>query len=205
MKRPSALTGLMGTPLVALPLFAACAAAGVEWFAGDAPWWLGVVALFTGLHTLSSLGQVSRYKAWAAKWQAMGEPEHAAARVPANGGDREVRQKIAPDNHARRHPLRIAIAALFALAIPAYVADGNEGSIALGCLWVASCLYLVVAVVRGMMRRGGKRPDQRAVAAKEQSGSPFVEWALPRASSSPSRAEAVRHLPDYCARLLSWG
>jgi hypothetical protein len=193
----------MGAPLVALLLLAACAAVFIEWFAGDAPWWLGLVALFMTLHTLSSLGQTSRYKAWAAKWQAMGEPEHAAARVLPNGGDREVRQKIAPDNHARRHPLRIAIAALFALAIPAYVADGNEGSIALGCLWLASCLYLVVAVVRGMTRRGGKRPEQRAVAAKEQSGNPFVEWTLPRASSSPSRADATHHLPDYCARLLT--
>jgi hypothetical protein len=204
VKRPSALSRLIGAPLVALLLLAACTAVSIEWFAGDAPWWLGLLALLTALHTLSSLGQVSRYKAWAAKWQAMGEPEHAAARVQPNGGDREVGQKIAPENRARRHPLRIAVAVLFALAIPASVASNSvEPSGALTCLWLASCLYLVFAVVRGMTRRGGKRHEKKAVAAKEQSRSPFVDWALPRASSSPSRADATRHLPDYCARLVS--
>jgi hypothetical protein len=203
MKRPSALTRLMGAPLVALLLLAACATVSIEWFAGDAPWWLGVGALFTGLHTLSSVGRVSRYKAWAAKWQAMGEPEQAAARVLPNGGDREVGQKIAPDYRARRHALRIAIAALFALAIPAYVADGNEGSIALGCLWLASCVYLAVAVVRGTMRRGGKRHEQRTAPQKRETENPIVTWVMNRPSSSPSRAEATRALPDYCARLLT--
>jgi hypothetical protein len=53
------------------------------------------------------------------------------------------------------------------------------------------------------MRRGVKRHEAKAVAAREETESPFVEWVMDRAASSPSRAEAERNLPEYSRRLLA--
>ena len=201
MKRPSALTRLMGAPLVALLLFAACAAVGIEWFSGDASWWLGVGAVFTVLKTLSSLGEVSRYKAWDAKWQAMGEPTKP---VPAGTPQRP-----------RRSWLLLTVAVLVFVAVPVCLtptpddqwasSDSDALVPALLLAWCAAAVYLAVRLLRRLFRRSVKRRDEKAVEPAKKEETPFVEWALPRASSSPSRTDATRRLPDYCARLLSRG
>ena len=62
------------------------------------------------------------------------------------------------------------------------------------------------------------RRARTSVAVKESPASPatatkantadvvdVVQWVLPPASSSPSRADAMRQVPDYCARLLTGG
>jgi len=41
------------------------------------------------------------------------------------------------------------------------------------------------------------------VVGQKAQGSDVVEWVLPRASSSPSRADAMRRLPEYSARLIA--
>ena len=188
MKRPSLLTRLMGARLIALVLLIACGVVFVGWFEGGAPWWLGFVALFTALQTLSSVGQVRRYKAWAAKWQAMGEPMSAPPRL--------IEKK-------RRHGwLPVIVAALLTLAIPVYVGDGSDMvSSALTCLWVAACLYLAFRFLRRVMRRGAKRREEKSMTARKETETPFVAWVMGRASSSPSRAEAERNLPEYSARV----
>jgi hypothetical protein len=205
MKRPSALTRLMGAPLIALVLLLASGAVFVGWLAGGAPWWLGFIALFMALQTLSAVGQVSRYKAWSAKWQAMGEPVGAPRRIPPNRGEEVVRQTPASSpKEPRRGRLRLIVAALLALAIPIYAGNGSDTvSPALTCLWLAACLYLAFRLLRRLMRRSPKRHDQEAAPRTREAESAFVTWVMNRPSSSPSRAEATRALPDYCLRLLT--
>jgi hypothetical protein len=203
MKRPSALTRLLGVPLVALLLLLGCGVAVVACLQGGAPRWLGFIALLTALQSLSALGQVRRYKAWAAKWRAMGEPVNAPPHIaPKDAGGGTGRKP--PSSPKRRHGrLRIVVAALLALAIPAFVGDGGDAvSSALTCLWLLACLYLAFRLLRRILRRGRKHREQAAVASKGETAMPFVTWVMDRASSSPSRAEAQRNVPDYCARLL---
>ncbi len=203
MNRPSLLTRLMAGRLMSIVLLLACGATGLGCFAGEVSWWLGLLALFMALQTLSAIGQVRRYKAWAVKWQAMAAPVNATPRVLPNDAAGGVGQKASSGTKCRRHGwLRISVAALLALAIPAYVGDSGAPSAALTWLWLAACLYLAFRLVRGTMRRGGRRPEQKAVAAREETEAPFVMWVMDRASSSPSRAEAEHNLPEYSARLL---
>jgi len=205
MNPPSMLTRLMAGRFTSIVLLLACGAIGIGCLAGEASWWLGLFALFMALQTLSAIGQVRRYKEWAAKWQAMAEPVGAQRPAPANdrGTGQNAPSAVKEPRHGR---LRIVVAVLLVLAIPVYVADGTDMvSSGLRCLWFAACLYLAVRLLRRIFRRGAKSQEQRAVVGRQKVESPFVAWVMNRASSSPSRAEAVRALPDYCARLLSRG
>jgi hypothetical protein len=206
MNRPSILTRLMGCRLIALVLLIASGAAILGWLAGGAPWWIGVIALLTAMQTLSAVGQVRRHKAWAAKWQAMGEPVGAPRRIPPIDGEKAIRQNPAsPAKEPRRGRLRAIVAALLALAIPVYVGDGSDMvSSALTCLWLAACLYLAFRILRRVMRRRSKRHEQ-STALKREAETPFVTWVMKRPSSSPSRAEAMRVLPDYCVTAACGG
>jgi hypothetical protein len=207
MNQPSILTRLMASRFVALLLLLACGAVILECVADGASWWLGFIALLTALQTLSAVSQVRRYKQWAAKWQAMAEPVGAPRRIPPNQLEEVVRQNPASTaKEPRRGRLRIIVAALLALAIPVYVGDGSDRvSSALACLWLAACLYLAFRLLRRVMRRGAKRHEPRTAPGMREVENPFVTWVTDRASSSPSRAEATRALPDYCARLLLAG
>jgi hypothetical protein len=194
MNQPSLLTRLMASRFIALVLLFACGAVIVEWLAGGASWWLGIIALLVAMQTLSAVGKVSRYKAWSVEWQAMGEPIDAPAA--------RLAQKP-----RRKWVLRTITALLFA-GIPAYlpeIQDGDPLLTALTALWMAVCLYLAFKVMRGLARRMMKRRTVKAEVAKARADAAPVAWPLDRASSSPSRAEAERNLPEYCARLLERG
>ncbi len=205
MNRPSIFTRLMGGRLVALVLLLASGAVILGWFADDAPWWFGTIALLTAMQTLAAVGQVRRYKDWSAKWQAMAEPVGAARPVPPNDDKRAVRQNPASTaREPRRGRLRVMVAALLALLIPVYVADASDTvSSALTCLWLAACLYLGFRLLAGLMRRGDRKRHEQKAAPKQEAENPFVTLVMDRPSSSSSRAEAPRALPDYCARLLT--
>jgi len=205
MKRPSLFAGLSGYPLMAIVLFMVYAAIVLGWYQDSAPWWLALAAVLAATRTLSAVGQVRRYKAWSAQWQAMSEPVSAQRRIPHPHRSAEVVTQNQPSTAKEPHRGRLLaiVAALLVLAIPAYVGDGSDRvSSALTCLWLAACLYLAFRLLRRLMRRGIKRHEQRTAPQKREAESPFVTWVMDRASSSPSRAEAMRALPDYCARLL---
>ena len=202
MNRPSPLTRLMGCRPLALVLMFASGVVFAGWVAGDVPWWLAIVAALTQMQTLAAVGRVRRYKDWSAKWQAMAEP--VGAQRPAPASDRGIGQN-APSavKEPRRGRLRITLAVLLVLAIPVYVADGTDMvSSGLRCLWFAACLYLAARLLRRVFGKRANRQGERPVAVRQKAESPFVAWVMAPASSSPSRAEAVRALPDYCARLL---
>jgi hypothetical protein len=163
------------------------------WYAGGASGWLALAAAGTAMRTLSAFGQVRRYKVWRAEWETMGAPLHASPR-PA----------VAPK---RRWKL-VAFALLLLVVIPLLMSDGglDDGlATALTCLWLADSLYLackLFATIRRGLSRGPVRSAPRPQANAEAVP---VAWLLDRASSSPSRADTVRNLPEYSARLLSRG
>ena len=80
--------------------------------------------------------------------------------------------------------------------------DSGERLI-IGLTWIAVCLWLMFLAVRGMVRRA--RARRMRVVEKAVAQDAPVTLLIEPASSSPSRNDAVRALPDYCARLLSRG
>jgi hypothetical protein len=194
MNRPNVFVRVAGSPLPALALFVGYAAIVVGWYQNNVPWWLALGAVGAALRTLSALGQVRRYKAWAAEWNAMGAP----LRTPPPSPKR-----------ASRGWVFITGAVLLLLTIPPFMlqirSNNEQLATALLWLWGAVCLYLVWKcfgqVLRAFMRSRTRSKVRRQ--AKEEA-SP-VEWLVGQASSSPSREEAQRKLPEYAAACLGLG
>jgi hypothetical protein len=206
MKEPSIFTRLMGNRFVALLLLFACGTVIFQWIVGDGSRWLGIAAVITFMQTLAAIGKVSRYKTWSAKWLAMNAPLGETGRVrPSESGDRSPRNDASPAKVPGRKRLRLVTAAILSLAIPLYVgADVDRASGPLACFWLATCLYVGYRLVR-KMKRGLRHRKQEPPSQKREMETPFVTCVLDKPASSPSRAEAMRDLPDYCARLLTRG
>jgi hypothetical protein len=198
MNPPSLLARLAGRPRAAWLLFAVYAAVVLGWYEGDVVWWLALGAVGAAIRTLSAVGQVRRYKAWQAQWQAMGEPLHTAAPPPR-----------LPKKTKRRRGRFIGAALLF-LGLPAYLAQivndewhSNDTLVGLlALLWGAVCLYLVFRFFRGIVRRGTTRHAGKAEGVEAETEVAPVAWLVGRPSFSPSCADAMRNLPEYSARLL---
>jgi hypothetical protein len=80
--------------------------------------------------------------------------------------------------------------------------DNGTGK-ALTLLWLAVALYLVLKLANRWRRAVVRAPASASAGASKNSAAWHgVEWMLLPATSSPSRADATRQLPDYCARLI---
>ncbi len=191
MNRPASNVRLLGSAGMAIPVAVVCAAIVLGWLQGSVPGLAAFVAVLALARTLAAVKEVRRYQAWSGQWQAMGASLNAPPQpAKKRGGGWQ----------------RVTAAVLLLLVIPAYLrqAEGTGGlATPLEWLWVAVCLYLVWKLFRrvrgGFVRSaaaGAARGRAKAVAAP-------VAWLVARASSSPSRADATRQLPEYCARLLS--
>jgi len=193
MSRPPLFVRVAGSPRPAFLLCLCYSAIIVGWCQGAVVWWLGLAAIGLFIRTLSAVGQLRRYNAWLAEWNAMGAKEEPAPPPRERAGGR------------RR--VFVASAALLLVAIPAcsqYLQDNEALRGALRLLWIVAGIYLVGLVLRRITRRTTKhpKPQPKAATALEAATTP-VEWMLGRASSSPSRSDATRQLPEYCTRLLS--
>ena len=189
MSRPGLLVRFAGTPFVSCLLFLCYAAIIAGWIDGEVVWWVGLGTLGASIRTLSAVRKLRRYKAWRAEWEAMGATDEPQR----------------PERERRTRWKLLTVAALLFLAIPGYLPqiNYNEGLVAtLKLLWALACLYMLFRVLQpivGLMRRATKRTAEKA---SEKTALAPVEWTLGRASSSPSRDEAARKLPESCRRLL---
>jgi hypothetical protein len=187
MNRPSGFARLAAYPPMTILLFIGYAYLISGWYLGRISWWIGIAAIAAAVRTLGAVKRVRVYKAWLAEWQAM------------SGHDAPPRP--------RKNRLRgwvLGIGALFiAVAIPLLAPPGTRPSDALTVIWCLACLYLVFALLRRVLRRMGARRKVKAEVAKAKAEAAPVAWLVDRPSSSASRAEAERNLPDYCARLIS--
>jgi len=192
MNRPGFGVRVAGSPLGALMLLAMYAAVIFGWYQGEVAWWVGVAAVAAAGRTVSAIGTVRRYKLWAADWRGMGE-------------------EGAPKKRGRVW-MRVIVALLLVIGIPAWAPQirnnlaaipfGEALANALVALWLAACLYLVWRLVRTlwvMLRRSASSAAERR---REKAENAPVAWLVGLPSSSPSRAEAERELPEYCAGLL---
>ncbi len=199
MNAPTSATRFIGTPRTANVLYVGAGLVVFGWFGGAVPWWLGIMALcFVGT-VRKAVQDVRRYDAWASDWRAMGRPGMASARPAAKVSFR-MRHKNAPPW------VGVTIAALSLLVIPVVMAaPGPDAGLRqlLTLLWLGAALYLLWKLA-ARVRRAFVKAAGTISAGDRKSGASadVVEWMLPRASSSPSRADAMRRLPEYSARLL---
>jgi hypothetical protein len=195
MNRPSLSVRLAGSPRGALLLFICYGVIWYGWYEGHTVWWVALGTVGAALRTLRARRDLQRYKAWLADWQAMGAQVVEAPQ-----------QQPLPKKKRRRARAFVTASALLVLAIPLLLPSTDKtGTLGpmLAVLWCVACLYLVFALVRGLLRRraGGHRAETQITTATDEAAP--VAWLVDRPSSSPSRAEAERDLPEYCARLIS--
>jgi hypothetical protein len=73
----------------------------------------------------------------------------------------------------------------------------------LTAVWCCTAVYLLWKLAARLRRaRFTAAGTASAGERKNSAAADVVEWALPGASSSPSRADAMRNLPEYSARLI---
>jgi endonuclease/exonuclease/phosphatase (EEP) superfamily protein YafD len=187
MNRPSIGVRFAGSRLGALVLLGFCVWGVVAWYQGNASQWLMMAALMAGLWTLKCIARMRVYRAWAAEWEAMGA-EGAPARAIVK----------------KRHILRWCW--LLALAVAVVVLQAGGRSAALNQAGAADIVFLAVLALlspgRLLLRRGRRKAGADSRRGKAAAEVAPVAWMMGRASSSPSRGEAARNVPDYCAGLL---
>jgi hypothetical protein len=186
MKPPSSFERQLGRRGNATTVALLAAAAIVGWWVGAVPWWLALgMVVMAGPVRRAGL-KVRAYDAWRAQWQAM--------------AGYEVKPK-----RKRRFPRlwqQVVCALVFAVGLP-YVPGppGSRIAVMESWLWMAAWLYVACVLVWFILRLARRRGKVGAKTTKEKDGP--VYCLLPLPSSSPSRAEAVRNLPDYCAGLIA--
>jgi hypothetical protein len=186
MNRPSIGVRFAGSRPGALVLLGLCMWGVVAWYQGKASQWLMLAALMAGLWTLKCVARMRGYGAWAGAWEAMG----------ADGAPGQVKKR-----QVLRWCWLLAIGVHVALIIfwpgaSAPLASAFEDAVVAD--WFFLGTLALVSAGRLLVRR------RRVKAAKHDAkleAAP-VAWLLGRASSSPSRAEAARNVPAYCAGLL---
>ncbi len=184
MNRPHFLVRVAGSPLPAFVLFLVYAAIVAGWYQGAVPWWLALAAIGAFFRTLSAIGQVRRYKAWVAEWNAM-----------------DAKEQPRPKDKPTRRWKSVTAAVFLFLAIPMcfpHLLVSPESRTALMLLWSLASSYLFVSLVRGIRQWVRNRSI-----VQQEAAAPQVDWMLGRASSSPTRSEATRKLPEHCIGLLS--
>ena len=184
MNRPSLLARTVGSPLVALSLYVVYAVVLLDWYIDRLPWLLAAGAVWAAIQTMAAAEEVSRYRVWAVEWQAM---------------DESIDPKPLPPPKRKRGKLSMLTIAMVLLSIPAQLGQLQDQQALftfIACLWGLAWLYLAVRLMRSIKRGAAKRLESKAVDAG-------VTWLLGPATSSPSRAEALREIPEYCARLIS--
>jgi hypothetical protein len=186
----------MGAPWVAATLYAFCGIMVLGWAAGEVSWWIGIAALCFASNVGKAVHDVRRYKQWWMDWEAMGNAPGVASPGPLMS------------NPKKSSWFKIAIAIACFVIIPSLVtAPGADKSLrdGLTLLWLVVATYLfwkiVIKIRRALFRSGGHKATARS--SKTAAFPDVVKWTLPPASSSPSRADAIHKLPDYCARLVA--
>jgi len=72
MNPPHLSVRVVGSPLVAAPLGVGGGLLVAMWLEGQVSFWLALLGFFIVTNTISSAGQLKRYKVWRAEWDSVG-------------------------------------------------------------------------------------------------------------------------------------
>jgi hypothetical protein len=197
MNPPTSMTRFLGTLRVATALYLGCLATIVGSFVGQVPWWLALGALFFVPTVRQAVRNVRRYDEWFAAWQDMGNVRGQAT----PGQPAQKRGLLPPWVNATLAVLSLTVILIFATSPVANPAVRRTSSLFLVVLTPCFLCKAVVAFRRRRLKVSTNKlsaGDNKTNTTRE-----VVRWMLPRALRSPSRADAMRNLPDYCARLMA--
>jgi hypothetical protein len=190
MREPGVLVRFAGKPLIACLILVGVAGLAYEWYEGQLVWWLALAAVGVALRTLSAVGTLRRYNAWASEWEAMGN----LGTSPASRTSHRWRNRV------------LLLVALIGIPVALTLPELQNFPALLDAMrwgWIALTLFWVFRVLRGLWQRAARRRTERKQARSAQSHDDPVSIAVGTVSDNPTRASAQRNLPDYCLRLLS--
>jgi len=191
MRQPGILVRFAGTPLIACLLIAGAATVIYGWYLGHLTMWPMLIAVGTVFRTLSAVGTVRRYKAWAAEWEAMGRV--AGAPKPA----------AKPKPWKRAMLMAAALIGLpLAFSQPA-IQDNPAVLSGLHWAWGLLALYCLWRLLSALWRAKRNSVRRKREARIEKSLDDPITIAVGSATDCPTRASAQRNLPDYCLQLMS--
>jgi hypothetical protein len=201
MTQPTPMTRCIGARPVAAVLYLGSGLLVLGWARGEVSWWLAIAALCFAGTVRRAVRDVRSYNRWWTAWQEMGAASAASASSQPATPKPDVRTRKATSAWAR-----VIVATGAALMLPFFVAAAGDSDALRECLtvlWSCVVLYLVYKVAAAMMGAFRRKSGITGSIAKTHGGRvDLVQWVLPRASSSPSRADAMRALPEYSARLM---
>lgn len=192
----SPTTRFLGAPRVSAAIYVCCTVLVVGWVGNAVPWWIGLIALFCVASARKAALNVRAYNEWWERYQGMGSMPVAA---PSKGTARK-RKPANPWNPVIGAALSLLIIAMV-ITSPQAQDEGVQDMLVLAALGFTLVLISLTFANIGRAVRSRKMKPATAMAAKA-SAPAFVQWVMPPASSSPSLSDAIRSLPDYCARLL---
>jgi hypothetical protein len=190
MKPPTAVTKFVGQPRVAAVLYVTCGLLALGWAGGHIAGWLALAALCFAVSVQKAVQDLRRYNEWQADWSAMGNRPAVAV---------EKRKAVSPWRSVLTAALYLIIIPLF-IAVPQATEPVRD---TLAFLWLGIAGYLlwkVAAICSRQTTKSVNRAREEANGASTASG--VVECVLPLPLSPPSRIDALRGLPGYCARLI---
>jgi len=191
MNPPTSVTRLLGKPRVATFFYVACGYAALGWIGGHLPGWLALTTLcFAGI-ARKAAQDLRRYNEWRAEWSAMGNRSAVAV---------EKRKTVSPWRSVLNAAICLLIIPMF-IAVPQATEPVRD---ILTLLWVGVAGYLlwrVAAICSRPASKAANRAGEAPSRGNTQSG--VVECVLPLPSTSPTRIDASRRLPAYCARLIA--
>jgi len=160
------------------------------WYLGHLTVWPLLVAVGTVFRTLSAVGSVRRYKAWAAEWEAMGRVGGAPP------------QLAKPNPFMRTTMMAAALIGLpVAFSLPV-IQDNVAVLSALHWAWGLLALYCLWRLLNGVWQRRRKSARRKREARIEKSLDDPITLAVAGTADCPTRASAQRNLPDYCLQLI---
>lgn len=188
MKTPPLTTRFLGNPVVALCMWVWLLHALAGWYLQQPSIGETIFAGCFAVCSLSSWRKMRVHQAWLRQWNDTGRDETGTpARIPASGRRKSALMFFLP----------VVALMLLLLAANNAPADGMPllRLLSLGCV-----AWLVVATLVRKFRKHSEVRESRSVKAEAPS---IVAWVAGPAGCAPSRSDACKDLPDYCARIMS--
>ncbi len=179
MKRPSPATYIFGNPVSLAVIGLGACGIGYEWWIGEAPGLLAVIAAGFAIVAMNAYERLQRYGDWKREWEAMG------GNAPG--------WRFA--SFARAWPRLRIVLGLSAWGLWAYFvfARGDQPDMDLPVFWPTTGVMILAGAHRFWQYRRNRRLVVQDVAVGE---------CLPVPRQSPSLAQAIAVLPTYCHGLI---
>ena len=179
MSRPTPLQAIIGNPFLCIPLMLGAIYIGYLWMAGQAPWWMALLALIGASGVAKAAQQVRAYSAWKRDWESAGSTP---------------RPMRLPSGKAIKYLVGLGCWGWLAW-MSLEVQSTPAMDLAVMSFWLGSVIMVIAAVVRAIRGPSTPKAGRNVV----------VGVCLPAARQSSSVQNAMAALPAHCQQLMRGG